>query len=81
MPKPVTYPRTHRAHTFDPAHLYQHKETGMTMCGAHVGTEATYHPTGWYDLGPGESFTEGAYTFTCESGVHRTHAPAAQTRA
>jgi hypothetical protein len=63
----ATFPRTMRSHTFDPTHLYSHKERGETACGAHVGIEATYHPTAWLDLGPCTEYREGGVTFTCES--------------
>lgn len=64
---PVGYPKPMRSHTFDPTHLYSHRAQGYVYCGSHVGTEATYTPQQWDDLGPVKTVKLGDVTLSCES--------------
>lgn len=59
---PEAHVTTHR---FNPATLYLH-DTGIVACGAHVGTEATYTPWQWEEVGPAPVVVIEGMTLRCE---------------
>ena len=52
-------------HRFDPAQIYLSDE-GVVMCGAHVGTEATYTPWQWSAVGPAPIVELDGMMLRCE---------------
>lgn len=52
--------------TFKPDHLYIHDD-GSVYCGSHIGTEATYMPHAWSDLGQCRMFVFESSVMRCEN--------------